>query len=777
MKNRKLTIITVILLCSCLFLNFPFDTINNIVKGALDNASEWNYYKSITISNPIASYQMKIHLVKGTGTDNLPNGIFYLNNHCEDFPNDIRFGSSSNASVATQLPQWLQESNSTDAIYWINTTSSNYSTIFLFAGNENVSFESCGSTVFPWLDEYGYYFVSNTTATFIDQNLSTTQPDRPFASGSAITKSPNGTLISMYNSGVLPGTNGYYRAYHTYSYDNGTTWTIPVQTLPIGVQGTWSILGGQLGYTDNGTLVCSTLHWYSRSNCHQYMYLSYDNGTTWDDGELINWPYSYAGATMPLIKLPNGTMIVGAACDTGLADPGKWGTYLSYSDDNGTNWHLMGLINKPNDADVDEITIVQLSNGTLYHSSRSGRQYVYHGYSENGGWDWGEASSTGWYNGQAPQCLINVSSNPKRIVYLLHNNTLSDWEIRKPLNCTVSYDDCNTFESPQRQAIDKGYSTAYPHMCLTDDNCILIAYWNAPSLEPTYGGTWGIKIPVEWFFAPYWIGNVSDTTSTSVYDNGEFTLSGSNKYIKTKINFTMPFIFEMKTKVSDESVDDAIIGFGDTPGSTSYLPANGCAYVTNATSSKLYTRTSNTWHGSTLAVNASLEHNQTRKFVVTASSIDVYYNDTLDRELSTDLPSGDMSIWYTSKNGADITTEFAFVRKYAATEPSFSSSGGWTPVADEVQFIDINGGTNQTTIYDATPIFNWTKTDDASKYWLQIDDNSDFSSLIVNITDVSEEIYPSEFTEGADRITFQLPSENALTAFGTYYCRVRAYLS
>ncbi|GAH46042.1 unnamed protein product, partial [marine sediment metagenome] len=92
------------------------------------------------------------------------------------------------------------------------------------------------------------------------------------------------------------------------------------------------------------------------------------------------------------------------------------------------------------------------------------------------------------------------------------------------------------------------------------------------------------------------------------------------------------------------------------------------------------------------------------------------------------------------------------------------------------QFISINGRTNGTIIYDSTPTFNWTVVADTIQYWLQIDTEASFSSpWIVNLTDINEANYPSEYDENATRVSFTLPDANSLpNYFDVYYCRVCA---
>ena len=89
------------------------------------------------------------------------------------------------------------------------------------------------------------------------------------------------------------------------------------------------------------------------------------------------------------------------------------------------------------------------------------------------------------------------------------------------------------------------------------------------------------------------------------------------------------------------------------------------------------------------------------------------------------------------------------------------------------QFIDINGGTNGTLIYDTTPTFNWSLVADTSMYHLQVATDSAFSSLIVNLTDINEINYASQYDANATRVSFTLPTP--LSNYDVYYCRVKPY--
>jgi len=91
---------------------------------------------------------------------------------------------------------------------------------------------------------------------------------------------------------------------------------------------------------------------------------------------------------------------------------------------------------------------------------------------------------------------------------------------------------------------------------------------------------------------------------------------------------------------------------------------------------------------------------------------------------------------------------------------------------DNIRFISIEGGINGTTIYTSTPTINWTIEEDTSQYWLQIDNNPDFSSPEVNYTDINQYNYPTNCDINSTRVSFTLPTE--LNEYNTYYMRVRA---
>jgi len=98
-----------------------------------------------------------------------------------------------------------------------------------------------------------------------------------------------------------------------------------------------------------------------------------------------------------------------------------------------------------------------------------------------------------------------------------------------------------------------------------------------------------------------------------------------------------------------------------------------------------------------------------------------------------------------------------------------------TTIQLSADFIDINDGVNGTNIYYNTPSFNWTAVSNASQYNLQIANDSGFTDMVVNITNINQFTFPSNCAISATEVRFALPNAYALADYKLYYCRVRSY--
>ena len=137
-----------------------------IIYPDLDNKEDWEYYKQLDISNFDDNYQVKVTVYSGSGSDS--TNTIYCDNKCSSFPNDIRFGTTSDPSTASQLPQWIEQSDSSSAIIWVRLPSTTISSIYMFIGNSNASQYSDANNTFIWFDDFSGNYHSLSDYTIVD---------------------------------------------------------------------------------------------------------------------------------------------------------------------------------------------------------------------------------------------------------------------------------------------------------------------------------------------------------------------------------------------------------------------------------------------------------------------------------------------------------------------------------------------------------------------------------------------------------------------------------
>ena len=106
--------------------------------------SSWDYYKTISVSNKIDDYQMKINITKVSGGD------VDCESHCEDDFSDIRFVSAN----TTELPYWIEYTDSGKySIIWVNN-SANVDSFEMYYGNNGVTTTSDGVKTWDNFEEW-----------------------------------------------------------------------------------------------------------------------------------------------------------------------------------------------------------------------------------------------------------------------------------------------------------------------------------------------------------------------------------------------------------------------------------------------------------------------------------------------------------------------------------------------------------------------------------------------------------------------------------------------
>lgn len=120
-------------------------------------------------------------------------------------------------------------------------------------------------------------------------------------------------------------------------------------------------------------------------------------------------------------------------------------------------------------------------------------------------------------------------------------------------------------------------------------------------------------------------------------------------------------------------------------------------------------------------------------------------------------------------NGFDESKTFTFELEYEWDDGVDEGASVGVP-----EFISINGGVNGTSTTDSTPAIVWELELNVTQYHLQIATDSEFTSLVVNLSDINELNYPTHYSETNNTVVFVLPDVNQLSVHRSYYFRVRA---
>jgi hypothetical protein len=123
------------MLCSTIF---SFDSSATVYNPSLA------YRKTVSITNPVSGYQMKINISYSTG------GNVSCNSHCQTDFDDIRFVAQDNVTL---LDYWLErKTDSSFAWFWVETNGD--SILNIYYGNTGLSSISSGTNTFYLFDDF-----------------------------------------------------------------------------------------------------------------------------------------------------------------------------------------------------------------------------------------------------------------------------------------------------------------------------------------------------------------------------------------------------------------------------------------------------------------------------------------------------------------------------------------------------------------------------------------------------------------------------------------------
>lgn len=286
------------------------------------------------------------------------------------------------------------------------------------------------------------------------------------------------------------------------STDGGHTWSEPYTiALGTGVNHGFGDCALAWSNDDNGLIagfVGGPGLWYSTPSnpIRTYIAKSYDNGQTWTEPvditdfifgdncivpEQRTWRASFFGSGNGLRTSTGRIMFVAAIRETSAQ---SLCNHVVYSDDNGVTWHVSGRASTAG----DEAKVTELVDGRILMSIRHNGKRWYN-ISEDGGETWQPATLT-WNDITAPACngdlirytSVNQGHDRNRLLHSLPYGSQ-----RSHVSVYVSYDEGETW--PIRKDIVP-YSSAYSSLCVLPDGTIGLyveeAYASASSYSTAF---------------------------------------------------------------------------------------------------------------------------------------------------------------------------------------------------------------------------------------------------------------------------------------------------
>ena len=281
------------------------------------------------------------------------------------------------------------------------------------------------------------------------------------------------------------------------STDGGHTWSEPYTiALGTGINHGFGDCALAWSNDDNGLIagfVGGPGLWNSTPSnpIRSYIAKSYDNGQTWTEPvdithyifgddcvvpEQRTWRASFFGSGNGLRTSTGRIMFVAAIRETSAQ---SLNNHAVYSDDNGLTWHVSGRASVAG----DEAKVTELVDGRILMSIRHAGKRWYN-ISEDGGETWQATTST-WNDITAPACngdmirytSVNQGDDQNRLLHSVpYGNS------RTNVSVYVSYDEGETW--PVRKCIVP-YSSAYSSLCVLPDGTIGLY------VEESYAGASG----------------------------------------------------------------------------------------------------------------------------------------------------------------------------------------------------------------------------------------------------------------------------------------------
>jgi len=576
---------------------------------------------------------------------------------------DIRFTDTA----GNLLPYWIEsyDAYTQNGKIFVKVPSipANSSTvIYMYYGNSSANDASNGDATFQFFDDFNYtsipsYLIHNGT--------------RDWAVGCI--ELPNGDIIAAWEHSPESEMSNLNYILASRSTDGGITW---------GSSYTLQDTANRRDVEPQFLVLSNTVYFFygvideddpNRAGAIYYK-TSVDNGTTWSEPHLIESSSHLVGTISNPIKIDVGDYAGRIILPAQEWDGSQWYSYVYYSDDKCSTWNKSNTV--PTDKNLNEPTVVELSDGSLYmlmrNSDSPGGLWQYESKSTDGGVTWSNATSSGIQSPRAQSKLLKLSNG--HIILLWNNVSSSENLPRVPLSVAVSTDDCDTWSD----AVDiRSGSGIYSNFgLLQKSNGEIIALYPDEINYDIYAAIFTEEV-FNNIFSEKWktVGSPNKSFNSSVLS----LICENGDYIESKtFNVSPPVILEVKSRDKDYQTANfpATYGFGWYHGTT---------YDTNGVLKNIHTAEQ---YDLVVCDNSGRDYTTdgfprntnfaTYKIVWTSSICHIYENNVQkdSDDVTTHIPTAALPIvigrTYGGTDASSFDVDWVFVRKYVDPEPLVS---------------------------------------------------------------------------------------------------------
>lgn len=609
-----------------------------------------------TAAGAQTDYQVKLKVGESSGS---PTPDIHCEEHCEDFPNDIRFTGPDEQSKHSYWVESItgESPNRLAKIHIkIPTIPSEGSIdLYMYYGKSADSGESNGDNTFLFFDDFDG---DSLNAISTSGDIVVSGDANKYEAWPGIAKYSNGDLFAVYRT-CDTNTHSYCstgKVVIRKSTDDGQSWGSEI-TIVDAVNND-ERNANILIFDNDGTetiLVVYNTHNGTGSADRVYIKKSIDGGNSWGNAIAIT-PGSERRAYGVPILLSNGKILI--PIDNSMS---PWKVFVIESSDGGDNWTeyevATDAVHQINEMSIIETKTEGSFTGGVYAIVRTEvSPYTYYKTtSTDYGHNWSALSAVTDIS-NTHKTPISLYRAPNGEILSVRSTNGDDLVIHESTNECVNWIDKKTI-------VSNASISGYPHMISINSSELVIVWCENGATSDVYVNF------VDYPLSDYkWIVNAgAPSVSNSILE-----MTGTCK-IYSNQEFNQGIAYESKVYIKD--IRSA--GFVEQP----FDFGGDTATITTQPSGRGFTceRNGDNWWQDAIYTKDSWKRH---KITWMSSDVYIYENETEKGHKATSdgsgIPADDMPIYlYVYSTDVELLKyDWLFVREFAFPEPTWGSSGG-----------------------------------------------------------------------------------------------------